>query len=105
MKKVILFLSIVLLSISINAQEPDQNDPVIQGNEDQHDGNEAQRDAEADDREAIDNAIGNLQEYMNWLEDRRNEWNTIQNFEPGACAPDFSASGGSMMPSTCAGNQ
>ena len=105
MRKIILFLSVVFLSVAVNAQQPDQNEPVIQANEDQHEGNETQREEEASDREAIDGAIENLQNYMNWLEERRNEWNTIQNFEPGACAPDFAASGGSMMPSACAGNQ
>ena len=62
MSKLILFLSVLFLSYTVNAQVPDQNDPVIQGNEDQHEGNEAQREGEASDREAIDGAIGNLQE-------------------------------------------
>ncbi len=105
MKKIILYAAALVFAININAQTPDQNGPVIQGNEDQHEGNEERSEEEAGDREAIDDAIGNLQEYMDWLEDRRNEWNTIQNFNPNACAPDFSASGQSMMPSTCAGNQ
>jgi hypothetical protein len=105
MKKIILFLSIALLSLAVNAQEPDQNDPVIQANEDQHNGNEDQEANEASDREAIDGAIQNLQDYMDWLEDRRNEWNDIANFSNGDCAPDFGASGQAMMPSSCAGNQ
>ena len=104
MSKLILVLSI-LLSIAVNGQEPDQNEGVIRGNEAQHDGNEEQRADERGDREAIDGAVQNLQDYMNWLEDRRNEWNTIQNFSPSDCAPDFGASGQAMMPSTCAGNQ
>jgi hypothetical protein len=105
MKKIILFLSIALLSFVVNAQEPDQNDPVIQANEDQHNGNDDQEQDEGDDREAIDGAIQNLQDYMDWLEDRRNEWNEIQNFSPSDCAPDFGASGQAMMPSSCVGNQ
>lgn len=103
MKNSILFFLALLLSLAVQGQ--DQNEPVIQGNEDQHEGNEQQRADEQSDREAIDGAIENLQNYMNWLEDRRNEWSTIQNFSPSDCAPDFGASGQSMMPSTCAGNQ
>lgn len=52
----------------------------------------------------VEDAITELQGYLDWLEERRNEWNAIQNFEPGACSPDFSASAGAMMASTCAGN-
>jgi hypothetical protein len=105
MNKLILFVTILLLSFTVQGQEPDQNGAVIQGNEDQHNGNEARDGEEASDREAIDGAIGNLQEYMDWLESRRNEWSEVSNFSPSDCAPDFGASGQSMMPSTCAGNQ
>lgn len=105
MRTFILFLSVFLFSVIASGQELDQNAGVIQGNEDQHNGNEAQRAEEQGDREAIDGAIENLQSYMNWLEDRRNEWSTIQNFSTGDCSPDFAASSQSMMPSTCVGNQ
>ena len=105
MKKVIFFLPILFLSLAVIAQEPDQNEGVIRGNEVQHDGNENQRSEERSDREAIDGAIGNLQTFMEWLEDRRNDWNQVRNFSPTDCAPDFGASSQAMMPSTCAGNQ
>ncbi|MEO6670036.1 MAG: hypothetical protein ABIN36_11205 [Ferruginibacter sp.] len=105
MKKTFLFTTILLLCLTVRSQEPDQNEPVIRGNEAQHEGNEQQRADEGSDREAIDGAIGNLQEYMDWLEARRNEWNTVQNFDPNECSPDFAASGAAMMPSNCAGNQ
>jgi hypothetical protein len=105
MNKLIVCLSILLLSLAAQAQEPDQNGAVIQGNEDQHNGNEAQRAEEASDREAIDGATSNLQQYMDWLEARRNEWSEVSNFSPSDCAPDFGASSQAMMPSTCAGNQ
>ena len=87
MKKFMLILSAMLLTVAINAQD----DGLSIGGDD-------------DPAEAVNDAYENLQGYMDWLEERRGEWNTIQNFEPGACAPDFAASGGSMMPSTCAGN-
>ena len=94
----------LFLSISALAQQPDQNEAVIEGNEAQHEGNENQRADERSDREAIDGAIGSLQQYMQWLEERRNEWNEIRNFSPGECSPDFGASSAAMMPSSCAGN-
>ncbi len=111
MKKIILFIALVFLSVSFNAQTPmrppapEQNDPTVQANEDAQEGQENHDQDEADDQQAIDDAMGNLQEYMDWLEDRRNEWNTIQNFDPNECSPDFSASTAAMMPSTCVGNQ
>ena len=48
MNKLILFLAVLLLSFTVNGQEPDQNEPVIQGNEDQHAGNEERREGETD---------------------------------------------------------
>jgi hypothetical protein len=86
MKKIILFFGLIFFSLALPAQDEEPEDDA------------------GEEQEAIDDAIENLQEYMDWLDDRRNEWNTIQNFEPGACSPDFSASSGAMMPSTCAGN-
>jgi hypothetical protein len=87
MKKLMLVLSVLFLTVGVHAQDDDlsiggDNDPA----------------------EAVNDAYENLQGYLDWLEERRNEWNTIQNFEPGACAPDFSASSGAMMASTCVGN-
>ncbi len=86
-KKFALILSAIFLSIAIHAQDDGfdiggDNDPA----------------------EAVNEAYENLQGYLDWLEERRDEWNEIQNFEPGACAPDFSASSGAMMASTCVGN-
>lgn len=87
MKKTILILSALFLSIALTAQDDDlslggDNDPA----------------------EAVNEAYENLQGYMDWLEERRNEWNTVQNFSPGECSPDFNASSGAMMNSTCASN-
>jgi hypothetical protein len=82
LNKFMLLLSILFLTVVVHAQDEDGG-------------------SEADD--AIE-AYQNLQEYLDWLEQRRDEWNTIQNFEPGACSPDFAASTGAMMPSTCSGN-
>ena len=87
MKKVILVLSAMFLSYALTAQDDDlslggDNDPA----------------------EAVNEAYENLQGYMDWLEERRNEWNTVQNFSPGECSPDFNASSGAMMNSTCAIN-
>ncbi|MBK7289066.1 MAG: hypothetical protein IPI78_01790 [Chitinophagaceae bacterium] len=87
MKKVILVLSAMFLSYALTAQDDDlslggDNDPA----------------------EAVNEAYENLQGYMDWLEERRNEWNTVQNFSPGECSPDFNASSGAMMNSTCANN-
>src|SRR5688572_26322675 len=99
MKKLILLIQVCLLSSVLIAQQPDQNEGVINGNEAQHEGNEDRRAEEQGDREAIDGAIGNLQEFMNWLEERRNDWDQIRNFSPTDCAPDFGASSQAMMPS------
>ena len=104
MKKLLLFFSGLLFCFMINAQEPDQNEPVIQGNEDQHEGNEDRRDGEAEDRENIDGALDDLQNYHNTLNDIRDAYNGMRNFSPGECAPDFSTGGAAMMPSTCNGN-
>ncbi len=62
------------------------------------------QDDDMDGESPVEDAITELQGYLDWLEERRDEWNAIQNFEPGACSPDFSASSGAMMASTCAGN-
>jgi hypothetical protein len=104
-KNLVLAVSFLVATGIVAAQAPDQNEGVIEGNEAQHEGNEDQSEDEQSDREAIDGAIGNLQEFMDWLEDRRNEWNQIRNFSPSDCAPDFGASGQAMMPSSCASNQ
>lgn len=86
-KKFVLILSALFLTVAIHAQDGDLE---IGG--------------DGDPAEAVNEAYENLQGYLDWLEERRDEWNDIQNFEPGACAPDFSASSGAMMASTCAGN-
>lgn len=62
------------------------------------------QDDDMDGESPVEDAITELQGYLDWLEERRDEWNAIQNFEPGACSPDFSASSGAMMASTCVGN-
>jgi hypothetical protein len=62
------------------------------------------QDDDMDGESPVEDAITELQGYLDWLEERRDEWNAIQNFEPGACSPDFSASSGAMMASTCHGN-
>lgn len=85
--KFMLFLSVLLLTGTLNAQDDDGGEM---------DG--------GDMADAAIEAYQNLNEYMDWLEERRNEWNAIQNFSPGDCAPDFNASSGAMMASTCADN-
>jgi hypothetical protein len=87
-KILLLMLSVMLLSVSIQAQDDEGFD--IGGDN--------------DPAEAVNDAYEQLQGYLDWLEERRNEWNAVQNFEPGACAPDFNASAGAMMASTCADN-
>ncbi len=82
MKKLILILSFLFSATVLTAQDDD----------------------DMGDDTPVEDAISDLQEYMDWLEERRNEWDAVQNFEPGACAPDFAASGAAMMPSTCSGN-
>jgi hypothetical protein len=105
MKKFSLFLFSLLLTFAAIAQSPDQNGAVIEGNQASAEGDEDHEDDESDDQEAIDDAVQNLQDYMNWLEERRNDWNQVRNFSPSDCAPDFGASGQAMMPSTCSNNQ
>lgn len=81
MRKLILLVLILFSVTFVSAQEDDM-----------------------DGESPVEDAITELQGYLDWLEERRDEWNAIQNFEPGACSPDFSASSGAMMASTCAGN-
>lgn len=87
-KRALLILAALFVSFVVNAQDDDGFD--IGGDN--------------DPAEAVNDAYEELQGYMDWLEERRNEWNAVQNFEPGACAPDFNASAGAMMASTCADN-
>lgn len=88
MNKLMLLLSALIFTFAVQAQDDDglsiggENDPA----------------------EAVNDAYESLQGYMDWLEERRGEWNTIQNFSPSECAPDFSASSAAMMASTCAEN-
>jgi hypothetical protein len=88
LKKILLIVSVMLINFALYAQDDEGFD--IGGDN--------------DPAEAVNDAYEELQGYMDWLEERRNEWNAVQNFEPGACAPDFNASAGAMMASTCAGN-
>lgn len=88
LKKVVLILAVLFVSFTVKAQDDDGFD--IGGDN--------------DPAEAVNDAYEELQGYMDWLEERRNEWNAVQNFEPGACAPDFNASASAMMASTCADN-
>lgn len=81
MKKIIFLLAVLLSSAVVFAQDDDM-----------------------DGESPVEDAITELQGYLDWLEERRDEWNAIQNFEPGACSPDFTASSGAMMASTCVGN-
>ena len=73
-----------------------------QGNEGaQEEDDDEDDDSAEDEQEAIDNALENLNSFQDWLEERRGEYNTLTNFNPNSCAPDFGASPGAMMPSTC----
>lgn len=86
--RLFLIISLLFLSFCVGAQDDDGFD--IGGDN--------------DPAEAVNDAYESLQGYLDWLEERRNEWNAVQNFEPGACAPDFNASAAAMMASTCADN-
>ena len=104
MKKYCLLLSVLMSLFFYSARAQDPLETQADAAEAQQNGDEDARGAEADDRAAIDGAIENLNTYRDWLAERKNEWNEVQNFSVSECSPDFGASGASMMPSTCAGN-
>ncbi|MEQ1675161.1 MAG: hypothetical protein ABL876_00590 [Chitinophagaceae bacterium] len=109
MKKIFYIHFAQLFLISVYAQvepptEAERNDGALEGSNDYNDARQDQRDGEAEDRENIDDALGDLNNYLSTLRDIADAYRGMQNFSPGECAPDFATGGAAMMPSTCDGN-
>lgn len=110
MKKLMILLMAQLVLTAGYSQEerpPTEAERNQQGLEESNNYNDAlqdNRDGEAEDRENIDDALGDLNDYLNTLSDIRDAYEGMQQFSPGECAPDFNTGAGAMMPSTSAGN-
>ncbi len=101
--RILLLLMILSISLSSPAQSPEEQ--AIEFNNDRSERDEEGRADESSDRDAIDEALGNLNSFIDRLEKMGNAYNTIENFNPNSCSPDFGSSPDAMMPSSCDGNE
>jgi hypothetical protein len=81
-----------------------QDDPALELSNDENERRQEQRDEEAEDRENINDALSDLNGYLNTVRDIGEAYRGMQNFSLSECSPDFSTGGGAMMPSTCQDN-
>ena len=81
-----------------------QDDPALELSNDENERRQEQRDEEAEDRENINDALSDLNGYLNTVRDIGEAYRGMQNFSLSECSPDFSTGGGAMMPSTCQAN-